>query len=94
MKELKVLGKDGYRYILIDKDNKKYDLNIEIVDTDYNIMIGDIMYISTEIVDRERIFTFGKINSDYGVNMEDINDQEIVVFSRDNVKYYFKRIYG
>ena len=52
------------------------------------------MYISTEIVDRERIFTFGKINSDYGVNMEDINDQEIVVFSRDNVKYYFKRIYG
>ena len=53
MKELKVLDKDGYRYILIDKDNKKYDLNIEIVDTDYNIMIGDIMYISTEIVDKE-----------------------------------------
>lgn len=94
MKELKVIKKNGYRYILLDRDNKEYDLNIEIVDTDYNIRVGDTMYISTEIVDSERVFTYGKIDSIYGVDMEDINDLEIVVFVSDNVKYYFKRIYG
>ena len=40
------------------------------------------------------MFTFGKIDSIYGIDMEDINDQEIVVFVSDNAKYYFKRIYG
>lgn len=94
MKELRVMKIDGYRYILMDKDNREYDLNIEIIDTDYNIKIGDIMYISTEVVDRERVFTFGKIDSIYGIDMEDINDQEIAVFVSDNAKYYFKRIYG
>ena len=46
MKELRIIKIDGYRYILMDKDNREYDLNIEIIDTDYNIKIGDIMYIS------------------------------------------------
>lgn len=94
MKELRVIKIDGYRYILMDKDNREYDLNIEIVDTDYNIKIGDIMYISTKVVDKERVFTFGEIDSIYGIDMENINDQEIVVFVSDNAKYYFKRIYG
>lgn len=94
MIELEVVDKNGYRYTLIDKDDKKYDLNIEVMDTEYDIMIGDIMYISTEVVNKERMFTFGKIGSEYGASMNDINDKEIVVFMRDNIKYYFKRIYG
>ena len=94
MIELEVVDKNGYRYTLIDKDDKKYDLNIEVMDTGYDIMIGDIMYISTEVVNKERMLTFGKIGSEYGVSMNDINDKEIVVFMRDNIKYYFKRIYG
>lgn len=94
MKELRVINKDGYRYILIDNDGKNYDLNIEIIDTDYDIKIGDILYISTVVVDKERMFTLGKIDSKYGIDIEDINDLEVVVFVNDNIKYYFKRIYG
>lgn len=94
MKELRVIDKNGYSYTLVDKYNRRYDLNIEIVDYKYDIMIGDIMYISTMVVNREKMFTFGKIESEYGTIISGIDDKEIVVFMRDNTKYYFKRIYG
>ena len=94
MKELLVIEKYKDSYLLIDKDNNKYDLNICVMDVNYEIMVGDVLYIDSSIIRDERVFTFGLLDSEYGRKINNINDKEIVVFKRKDKKYYMKRYYG
>ena len=94
MKELLVIEKNDDRYILIDEYNNKYDLNIHIMDIDYEIMVGDTLYIDGGMIRDERVFTFGKLDSEYGRIIDNNNDKEIVVFKQKDNKYYMKRYYG
>ena len=94
MKELLVIEKNKDRYLLIDKDNNKYDLSIYIMDIDFEIMEGDTLYIDGVMIMDERVFTFGKLDSEYGRKIDDMNDKEVVVFKRKDKKYYMKRYYG
>ena len=94
MKELLVIEKYKDSYLLIDKDNNKYYLNICVMDVNYEIMVGDVLYIDGSIIRDERVFTFGLLDSEYGRKINNINDKEIVVFKRKDKKYYMKRYYG
>ena len=94
MKELLVIEKYKNSYLLIDKDNNKYDLNICVMDVNYEIMVGDVLYIDGSIIRDESVFTFGLLDSEYGRKINNINDKEIVVFKRKDKKYYMKRYYG
>ena len=94
MKELLVIEKNDDRYILIDEYNNKYDLNIHIMDIDYEIMVGDTLYIDGGMIRDERVFTFGKLDSEYGRKIDNNNDKEVVVFKQKDNKYYMKRYYG
>ena len=94
MKELLVIEKNDDRYILIDEYNNKYDLNIYIMDIDYEIMVGDTLYIDGGMIRDERVFTFGKLDSEYGRKIDNNNDKEVVVFKQKDNKYYMKRYYG
>ena len=75
MKELLVIEKNNDRYILIDEYNNKYDLNIHIMDIDYEIMVGDTLYIDSGMIRDERVFTFGKLDSEYGRKIDNNNDK-------------------
>ena len=94
MKELLVIEKNDDRYILIDEYNNKYDLNIHIMDIDYEIVVGDTLYIDSGMIRDERVFTFGKLDSEYGRKIDNNNDKEVVVFKQKDNKYYMKRYYG
>ena len=94
MKELLVIEKNNDRYILIDEYNNKYDLNIHIMDIDYEIVVGDTLYIDGGMIRDERVFTFGKLDSEYGRKIDNNNDKEVVVFKQKDNKYYMKRYYG
>lgn len=94
MKELLVIERNNNRYLLVDKDNNKYDLSIYIMDIDFDIIEGDTLYIDGGMIRDERVFTFGRLNSEYGRKIDDMNDKEVVVFKRKDNKYYMKRYYG
>ena len=94
MKELLVIEKNDDRYILIDEYNNKYDLNIHIMDIDYEIMAGDTLYIDGGMIRDERVFTCGKLDSEYGRKIDNNNEKEVVVFKQKDNKYYMKRFYG
>ena len=94
MKELLVIEKYKDSYLLIDKDNNKYDLNICVMDVNYEIMVGDVLYIDGSIIRDERVFNFGLLDLEYGRKINNIKDKEIVVFKRKDKKYYMKRYYG
>ena len=94
MEELLVIEKNRDRYLLVDKDNNKYDLSIHIMDIDFEIMEGDLLYIDGEMIRDDRVFTFGKLDSEYGRKIDNMNDKEVVVFKRNDKKYYMKRYYG
>ena len=94
MKELLVIEKNNDRYLLVDKDDNKYDLSIHIMDIDFEIMEGDTLYIDGSIIRDERVFTFGRLDSEYGRKIDSMNNKEVVVFKRKDKKYYMKRYYG
>ena len=94
MKELLVIEKNNDRYLLVDKDNNKYDLSMHIMDIDFEIMEGDLLYIDGEMIRDDRVFTFGKLDSEYGRKIDNMNDKEVVVFKRKDKKFYMKRYYG
>ena len=94
MRELLVIEKNKDRYLLVDKDNNKYDLSIYIMDIDFEIMEGDTLYIDGGMIRDERVFTFGKLDSEYGRKIDNNNDKEVVVFKQKDNKYYMKRYYG
>ena len=94
MEELLVIERNNNRYLLVDKDNNQYDLSIHIMDIDFEIMEGDTLYIDGDIIRDERVFTFGRLDSEYGRKIDNMNDKEVVVFKRKDNKYYMKRYYG
>ena len=80
--------------MLLYNSKEEYDLNICVMDVNYEIMVGDVLYIDGSIIRDERVFTFGLLDSEYGRKINNINDKEIVVFKRKDKKYYMKRYYG
>lgn len=94
MEELLVIERNNNRYLLIDKDNNKYDLSIHIMDIDFEIMEGDTLYIDGAMIRDGRVFSFGRLDSEYGRKIDNLNDKEEVVFKRKDKKYYMKRYYG
>ncbi len=94
MKELLVIERNNNRYLLVDKDDNQYDLSMHIMDIDFEIMEGDLLYIDGEMIRDDRVFTFGKLDSEYGRKIDNMNDKEVVVFKRKDKKFYMKRYYG
>ena len=84
----------NFVYAHLNRVINKYDLNIHIMDIDYEIMVGDTLYIDGGMIRDERVFTFGKLDSEYGRKIDNNNDKEVVVFKQKDNKYYMKRYYG
>ena len=57
-------------------------------------MEGDTLYIDGAMIRDGRVFSFGRLDSEYGRKIDNLNDKEEVVFKRKDKKYYMKRYYG
>lgn len=93
MKKLEIEKIDGYNYYLKDNDNCKYKINIEFYDVLDKINIGDIIYINERLL-KEKILSFGLLNSIYGRTIKDSNDVDIAILKISSKTIYLKRIYG
>lgn len=88
MKKVRVEKIDNYDYTLIDFNNNVYEKNIEFY-SNFKPMVGDIIYISENILNEVNLYAFDEI---YVPSNVDIND--IIKVVHDNKEYYFQRIYG
>ncbi len=87
---------DQYNYILKDKENIKYKINIEFFDIDELPKIGDIIYVNSKLLYNinNNVVSFGKIDGPYGREIIDENDEDIIGISINNKIIYLKRYYG
>ena len=99
MKKLKIIEVDNYEYHLKDNDNKDYIINIEFQNIDELPKVNDYIYISNELLDKNyreysNNYTFGPLNSEYGRNINDENNPDIVKIIINDKTIYLKRLYG
>ncbi len=87
MKKVVIKEIDGYNYTLVN-NNKEYVKNIEFYDT-YKPVVGDIIYISDNILNETNLYSFGEIYDPKNYSNDDI----IKVISKDK-EYYFQRRFG
>lgn len=99
MKKLEITKVDNYEYYLKDKNNNEYNFNIEFQSIDIKPKIGDYIYISDELLDKNYIeyskfYTFGPLNSKYGRKIIDENSPDVIKIETNNNSIYLKRLYG
>ncbi len=89
MKMLIIKQVNEYDYLFVDKEGKRYSLNIEFY-TDNKPVVGDIIYFADEVLKEKNIFAFGEVFNDPNVEEKDI----IKVVKNDGSEYYLQRYYG
>lgn len=92
MKKVRVDRIDNYIYCLIDEDNNEYQKHIEFYDLDFEVNIGDIIYINEEFLNSNEMYAFGDLRDITGRKVK--TSKEMVVIIHDNQEYYLKRLYG
>ncbi len=95
MKKLEINKIDNYQYELKDINNKIYHFNIEFYNLEKNPKIGDYIYISEKLLQEEySLLSFDTLDSKYGRNIKNEEDEDLVILLIDNKKIYLKRVYG
>lgn len=82
---------DNYNYIL-EHNNIKYNLTIELINTDITLSKGDIIYIEKSVIQEKIPLIFGPINGKYSKN--ELNEKEFITILKNNNKIYLQRYYG
>ena len=99
MIKLKIENQNKYIYNLMDKNNNKYELNLEFNDIEEQPQIGDYIYISAELLNPKYAgystsYTFGKLENKYGKENIEIDDIDVIKVKTKKLEIYLKRLYG
>ena len=99
MKKLIITNIDHNLYTLKDKNNIIYKFNINFYNLTKLPSTSDIIYISNNLLDKNYIeysnyYNFGKLNSEYGRNITNENNPDILIIEIEGKKEYLKRLYG
>lgn len=99
MKKLKIANIDNYIYTLIDEDEHKYILNLEILDIEEKPKKEEVIYMHKELLNPEyegysTSYTFGDIHSQYGKENILMDDIDVIKLVLDEKEIYLKRLYG
>lgn len=98
MVKLQILRNENHKYILQDKNGKKYIVYFNFYDVD-KPESGDYIYIHEELLNPKHEYysthyIFGDLKNKYGRNMENIEDIDIIKLKKYNLEIYLKRLYG
>ena len=85
MKKVKVTNIDNYLITLEDINKKQYIRNIEFYDIKINV--GDIIYISDDVLNEENLYTYGPIQEDATMN-------DLIKIVKEDKEVYLQRYYG
>lgn len=99
MIKLELVDKKDYIYKFKDNNNKLYTLNLEILDVEKEIKVGDYISISAELLNPRYAgystnYTFGSLENKYGRNKIKLNDIDIIKIETEDKEIYLKRLYG
>ena len=99
MIKLKIENQNKYIYNLMDKNNNRYELNLEFNDIEEKPQIGDYIYISAELLNPKYAgystsYTFGKLENKYGKENIEIDDIDVIKVKTKKLEIYLKRLYG
>ena len=98
MKKLEIKEIKGTNYTLREKD-KIYNINLEFYDIEEQLKSKDYIYISEKLLDRNYIeydtyYRFGKLDSEYGREIREDKEEEIIILTIEDKNIYLKRIFG
>lgn len=99
MIKLKIVNIDGYQYYLEDEDKHNYIFNLEFLDVEEDIKVGNFINISAELLNPRYAgystnYTFGSLESKYGKDKIKLNDIDVIKIETEDKEIYLKRIYG
>ena len=100
MVKLKVTNIDTYIYELEEeKDDKKYEFNLEFINTEVKVSIGDYICVNRKLLDPNyegysKMYTFGNMDSMYGRGDLTEDDVDVIIVNQENKEILLKRIYG
>lgn len=97
--KLKIVETNKYVYKLKDDAKRLYILNIEFLDIEETLQIGDFIYINEELLNPKHdaystSFTFGNLDNKYGRANLSIDDIDIIKVVKHEKEIYLKRLYG
>lgn len=86
----------GYNYVLVDNDDRKYNVNIEFYGVQNLPMVGDTLYLDEKMLNEidNNMVSFGPIDEKYGKDVNSIDDSEVICLVHGNNSVYLKRFYG
>ncbi len=99
MVKLEIIDKNDYIFRLKDNNEKLYILNLEILDVEEEINVGDYISISAELLNPRYAgystsYTFGSLESKYGKDKIKLNDIDVIKIEIEDKEIYLKRLYG
>lgn len=99
MVKLKIVNIDGYKYNLKDEERHNYIINLEFLDIEKKLEIGNYIYINKELLNPKHesystSYTFGSLENKYGKENISINDIDVIKIILDKKEIYLKRLYG
>ena len=98
MIKLQIVRNDNKKYILQDKNGKKYILYFDFFDID-KPGFGDYIYIHEELLNPKHEYystnyIFGGLENKYGRTITDKNHIDVIKIKKNNFEIFLKRLYG
>jgi len=100
MIKLQIVSINNYEYELRDNKNNTYKLSIEFYDLNQSPRINDHIFMSKELLDKnyveyDNFYRFGKINSEYGRELNPNQDNiDVIGIKVGEEIIYLQRYYG
>lgn len=99
MIKLELIDKKDYIHKFKDNNDKLYTLNLEFLDIEKEIEVGDYISFSAELLNPRYAgystnYTFGSLESKYGKDKIKLNDIDVIKIQTEDKEIYLKRLYG
>lgn len=99
MIKLEIVNRDNYVYVLKSEDGHEYSINLEFVDMEKQLKIGDYIYMKGELLNPgydgySTSYTFGGLENEYGKPNVLLEDVDVIKVETDELEIYLKRLYG
>lgn len=99
MKKLMITNKNNYVYDFKDENDQNYTLNLEFLDLEEDVKVGDYICVNEKLLDKSydgysTSYTFGGLESKYGKANILMDDVDVIKVGIDDKEIFLKRLYG
>ena len=99
MIKLIITAKNNYVYDFRDENDKNYTLNLEFLDLNEEVKVGDYICINDQLLDKNydgysTSYTFGGLESKYGKTNILMDDVDVIKVGINDKEIFLKRLYG